>query len=389
MSKENRKSAKPQSSLYYNPVKIFHGRGCRAEAVPLLLGKRILVVTTERGKKQFQDDPVLGKLSEESLISWVDGITQNPELQDIQKEINKIHLNSEFDFVVGFGGGSAMDASKAINLAISIPEEIRDLRELIARPDLHGLAPRTKQLMFPTTSGTGSEVTPFATIWDGLKKSKLSLASEYLFPNSAYVDPDLTSSLPFDSTLNTSLDALNQAMESIWNKRATTFSLAMATRSVLLGVQGMRCLAEGNLDMTTRELLSEASVLAGLAISQTRTALCHSISYPMTTHFNVPHGLACAFTMKAVMENNLLKEDGRFANLSLQLTGRHDENALLEVFTEILDSLMVNQRVKDQIPDLKSLLDLKAEMISPDRSQNNLNSDFSLDEIIEKSWNGV
>lgn len=389
MSNEYGMSTKPQSSLYYNPVKIFHGRGCRAEAVPMLLGKTILVVTTERGKKQFQDDPVLGKLSEESLISWVDSIRQNPELQDIQNEINKIQLSSEFDFVIGFGGGSAMDASKAINLAISLPEKSRDLRELIARPDLHDSAPKTKQLMFPTTSGTGSEVTPFATIWDGLNKSKLSLASQYLFPNSAFVDPELTSSLPFDSTLNTSLDALNQAMESVWNKRATTFSLALATRSVLLSVHGIRSLAEGNLDVKTRESLSEASVLAGLAISQTRTALCHSISYPMTTYFNVPHGLACAFTMIAVMENNLLKEDGRFANLSLQLTGRHDANALLEVFTEVLDSLMVNQRVKELIPDLNSLLDLKAEMISPDRSQNNLNSNFELDEIIEKSWNGV
>ena len=387
MIHEHRGSKQSQSTFFHNPVKIYHGPGCRAEAVPLLAGKKILVVTTERGKKQFQNDPVLGKLSEGPLISWVDSIRENPELHDLQNAINNIQLNTELDFVVGFGGGSAMDASKAINLAISLPVESRDLRELIARPGLHSLVPRTKQLMFPTTSGTGSEVTPFATIWDRLNKSKLSLASEYLFPHSAFVDPELTSTLPFDSTLNTSLDALNQAMESMWNKRATTFSLALATRSALLGFHGLRSLAEGKLDTQTRELLSEASVLAGLAISQTRTALCHSISYPMTTHFNVPHGLACAFTMKAVMENNLLKEDGRFADLALHLTGRRDENALLQELTEILDSLMVNQKVKELIPDLQSLLDLKAEMMSPERSENNLNSNFALHEIIEKSWN--
>ena len=389
MSIAHRKSSNTEPGAYHNPVKIIHGRGCRTEAMPLLEGKKILVVSSERGKTQFLEDSILRGLSEKSSISWVDNIMQNPGLQDIQDAINKIPLESEFDFVVGFGGGSSMDASKAINLAISISEEHRNLTELIARPELHILARRTKHLMFPTTSGTGSEVTPFATLWNDVDKSKLSLASHNLFPDIAYVDPELTFGLPFDLTVNTSLDALNQAMESIWNRRATTFSLAAATRSALLGVQGVKSLAEGNLEFKVRELLSEASVLAGLAISQTRTALCHSISYPLTAHFNVPHGLACAFTMKAVMENNLLEEDGRFANLSRQLTGTPDTNELLGVFSQILHSLKVNQKVKEFIPDMQSLLDLKTEMLSPNRSQNNLNSNFSLDEIIEKSWKDV
>ena len=95
--------------------------------------------------------------------------------------------------------------------------------------------------------------------------------------------------LPEKDTLYTGLDAVNQAIESIWNKNATTFSINLATRSLKLGFETLPSLMSGNGCSTKRDAMSECSLLAGLAISQTRTALCHSISYPLTLHTSMCH----------------------------------------------------------------------------------------------------
>ena len=103
---------------------------------------------------------------------------------------------------------------------------------------------------------------------------------------------------------------------------------------------------EGKGDTVERDQMAEASLLAGLAISHTRTALCHSISYPLTAHFGIPHGLACAFTMPAVCKLNLTADDGRFTSLAQALTGKSEPQALYDIFVELNEKLAVAQQVK-------------------------------------------
>jgi alcohol dehydrogenase len=152
----------------------------------------------------------------------------------------------------------------------------------------------------PSTSGTGAEVTPFATIWDNAQRVKRSLSGDFLYPQTALVDPELTLSLPWTTTLYCGLDAISHALESLWNRNATPVSVLLANEALRLASKALPALEEdlGNVDL--RENMQRASLLAGLAISQNRTAIAHAISYPFTLRFGVPHGLACSFTLQAV-----------------------------------------------------------------------------------------
>ena len=187
------------------------------------------------------------------------------------------------------------------------------------------------------------------------------------------MDPALTDALPSEVTLSTGLDAINQAAESIWNKNATQVTLELAIRALQVGFAALPRLVEGQGGTFERDQMAECSLLAGLAISQTRTALCHAMSYPLTLHFGVPHGLACAFTMQAVLKRNLAADDGRFQRVAERLvgTGARPE-ALLGPFSDLCARMRVAASVRKYIPDRTDLIALAGEMSASDRAANNL-----------------
>ena len=371
---------------FHNPVRLQVGRGCR-QALLASLPERLLVVTTQRGRRQLAADGVLGALAHNPQVLWVDSVTENPGLAYLQAEIDRLKP-CRFDAVLAFGGGSAMDASKVLNVALSPTCQPHSLEALLRDAALHAGAQPRPLFAVPTTAGTGSEVTPFATVWDHQQKKKLSLAGPAMFPTSAWVDAALTDSVPLEVTVSTGLDAINQAAESIWNKNANPITLGYACRALQLGLSALPQLAKGEGGTLAREQMAEASLLAGLAISHTRTALCHSISYPLTAHFGVPHGLACAFTMPAVLRHNLLAEDGRFAWVAQVLTGSAQSSALLECFESLHQALGVRERVRAYLPDLPALLTLQNQMLTPGRAGNNLHTVESLEPILRQSWQG-
>lgn len=370
---------------YFNPVKIHLGRDCRQQLVAELTGLNLLIVTSQRGKKQFSEDEFLQKILSNNQVTWLADIKENPDLADIQQQINSLHLQ-HLQAIIAFGGGSAMDAAKSIRLGLATQGQ-HSLAELIEQPELHKKAQQIPLYALPTTAGTGSEVTPFATVWNHAKKQKLSLSSEAIFPTAAYVDAALTDSLPSQVTLSTGLDAINQAAESIWNKNATPLTFAYATRALKLSLAALPELVKGTGNQTNRrDNLAEASLLAGLAISQTRTALCHSISYPLTAHFGVPHGLACAFTMPAVLRYNLSNDDGRFTKLAEDLTGTPNLENLIEYFDKLHNELGIKSLVKNYIPNFDTMLSLKSQMYNPERSNNNLRETSNLNTILSFAW---
>ena len=371
---------------FYNPVKIFAGRGSRAQLANQLKGKTLLIVTTKRGRTQFSDDLILSEVIKTNRVTWVDSVKENPGLTDLQADINHLK-NSRFEAIVAFGGGSAMDAAKALRMGLAIKGKYT-LAELLENPILHKSAKQVPLYALSTTAGTGSEVTPFATVWNHETKKKLSLADDSVFPSVAIVDAELTDIAPINVTISTGLDAINQAAESIWNKNANGITLALATRALKLGLAALPLLAEGKGGKAERAQMSEASLLAGLAISHTRTALCHSISYPLTAHFDVPHGLACAFTMPEVCKLNLSTDDGRFIELAQALTGKAEPKLLYDVFSELNRKLHVAKQVRAYITELDDLLALQSEMHNPSRAVNNLAvlEEGSLEEILSKAW---
>lgn len=353
---------------FHNPVAVKFGAGCALVGVGKLPYRRMLLVTTagmtRRGAVQG-----LREVCNGAIAAVHDGVVPNPEMS-VLDALAVRYRSGGFDALVALGGGSALDTAKILNVLLSAPTTFTLRAHFIEGKPIPE-APALPVIAIPTTAGTGSEVTPFATVWDASAGRKYSLAHPRMFPALALLDPDLTRDLPWEVTLATGLDALCQAFESIWNRNANPITVGFAMRSVRLAWPALQ---EGRALMASpmlRAELMEASLLAGLAISHTRTALCHSMSYPITARFGLPHGLACAFTMPAVLRLNAAADDGRLAALAAQ-----QGFASMPQFAAALESLLTTcgldgflaaygltaERVRALVP----------EMYHPDRADNNL-----------------
>jgi len=351
---------------FSNPVQVMFGRGIRSQLAELVAHKAVLAVSTPRGRRQMEADPILGEIA--STFVWSEKVTANPGLRDIQEAAGEL-AGENVDVVVAFGGGSAMDFAKGIAALLRPGSDGTDLRQLIATPGLLDTSPPLPIIALPTTSGTGSEVTPFATVWDHENKKKLSLAHPSLFSVSALVDPELTDGLPADATFSSGLDALNQAFESVWNKNSSPVTIGFAARAISLAIPALRQLAADLGDTSARDALSEASLLAGLCISQTRTALCHSMSYPLTAHFGISHGYACAFSMPEVfaLAHEFMPE--LFAPV-IAHTGHTSTDELLDDVRSLVAQLGVVRVVTEATTSVDDLLALTGDMFTPGRSDN-------------------
>lgn len=262
-----------------------------------------------------------------------------------------------------------MDSAKAISAMMACRREGVGLREIISQPSILDRLSCPPVHCIPTTAGTGAEVTPFATVWDYEAQRKLSLLHPALYPATAIVDPELTMGLPEDVTLATGLDALNQAFESVWNRNASPYTLRLAGLAIEKGMRALAILGSDLRNADGRSGMAEASLLAGLCISQTRTAICHSISYPLTAHFQLPHGIACAFTMKAVVGLLVAERPDVFDQLA-PLAGYENPASLILDLESILSLNSVRQQweaVRSAPDAVKALV---GEMSTPGRSDN-------------------
>lgn len=376
---------------HYNPVRFRFGRGCRSSLKEILEEQRVLIVCSPRGRKQLESDSLLGQAicSVKSLI-WMDSVETNPDLnrlQDLINDLQDLHL----DCIVAFGGGSAIDSAKAFSLALSPPARHHSLRKLLDEVASLPMGIALPLYVIPTTAGTGSEVTPYATVWDHSERRKLSLAGQAVYPHTAIVDSELSDNVPYEVTLNTGLDAINQAAESIWNRNMTPMSEMLAHKALKKGMVALPRLLKDLKNPNLRDTMAEVSLIAGLAISQTRTSLCHAISYPLTAHFGIPHGLACAFTMPAVLIHNQRADDGRFSRLESILNSNMENDGfkrLAKRFEELNSMLLVASKIRSVIGNLDVLLSLKNEMFTPGRVDNGLTNitNDSLDKILQLSW---
>ena len=306
-------------------------------------------------------------------VVWVDAVETNPDLNRLQ-DLALDLLDVQVDCVVALGGGSAIDAAKVFALALSPTARHYTLRELLSAVVDLPLGVSIPLYALPTTAGTGSELTPYATVWDHAERRKLSLAGPAVYPHTAFVDSELSDTVSYSSTLNTGLDAINQAAESIWNHNITPMSEMLAHRALKLGMKALPRLLDDLGNSSLRDIMAEASLLAGMAISQTRTSICHSISYPLTAHFGVPHGLACAFTMPAVLRRHLDVDDGRFKRLAKVLLSNEPLklDTLAQHFDVLNQRLNVAEQVRKMVGSLEAVIALREEMNTPGRVDNSL-----------------
>ena len=302
---------------YHNPVAITFGAGTLEKLPGLVAGRRTVLVTFPEAAgfgltRRIQD--LLGA----NLIAIEPDTVPNPDIASLTGMYERFWTQyADAELIVAVGGGSALDTAKA--LMVGTPSgQVSELVALLAtgKPFMPA---RVKPLItVPTTAGTGSEVTPWATIWDrtpGAQK-KYSLHLAQTWPEAALVDPELTLSLPAGPTLAAGLDALSHALESIWNVNANPISDTHAVSAAREVLAALPLLMKDLKNPALRARMSLAALKAGLAFSNTKTALAHSISYDMTMYHGLPHGIACSFTLPMVLGRATGKDPQRDAVLA-------------------------------------------------------------------------
>ena len=286
---------------YRNPVEVKFGAGVFDSLGTLLAGRTYCLVTYDEanGGGVFADLARRVVAMAGTPAVTVRNIGPNPDFIGLTESC-RTYASSErpIEAIVALGGGSVMDAAKVLAAASGDFDRVRRHLETGKGGEELG---RTPIIAIPTTAGTGSEVTSWATVWDTGAMKKYSLARETLYPETALVDPLLTTGLPRAVTISTGLDALSHALESLWNVNANPVSGALAEVAAREVLDALPLLADDLRNEALRTRLARASLFAGLAFSNTRTALAHALSYHLTLHHGVPHGIACSFSLPLVM----------------------------------------------------------------------------------------
>ena len=294
-----------------NLLKIIQGVDSCQKIDDFLSYKKILLVTSKGNLKRGLVDFLINK---NNNVEWIIiEISSNPDLDGLDKISNNLQ-NKNIEAVVGLGGGSAMDAAKILSNLLCQSDSSR-LNEWFRNGQKVILTNSLPLICIPTTIGSGAEITPFATIWDVSHGKKYSLDGITLRPNIAILDPGLTFTVPWDQTLFGVLDTVSHSLETLWNKNSTIESRINAITSLNIININYEELKKFPFRLDLRGEIMKASFMAGLAISVNRTALAHSISYPLTAKFQVPHGLACSFTLNSIYNFLLLKNASLFKDV--------------------------------------------------------------------------
>lgn len=288
---------------YHNPVKIHFGVKW-LEAVENLAQRlkdtKFLLITSQGFSKRGLSAQIQNVLAKQ-LAGIVDEIAPNPQIKHLQSIKAKL---CDFDAIIALGGGSVIDSAKFLSV------------DSVFENDNFKIKSQPKKLFaFATTSGTSSELTHWATLWDNDAFVKHSLSDAILYPKEAFYDANLTLSLPRQTTIYTALDALSHSFESIWNNNANPISTHYALMAIEIILRDLVELSQNLHSLKLRSNLMLASIYAGLAFSNTQTALAHALSYPLTMRFGTPHGLACSFSLPLLLEC-LPRKSHAFALLS-------------------------------------------------------------------------
>jgi alcohol dehydrogenase len=355
--------------IFDNPVAVYSGDE-GVETLAALLAHRDYLLVTSAGWPQ-REVPRRIAAACGAPVAVIDTIRENPALAELTAlEPVTAPLQGRPLAIVALGGGSVIDAAKAVAVALAPEGGMGTVEKTVlgtdALPDVLSLPPL---YCLPTTAGTGSEVTRTATVWDRESGAKYSLADDRLYPTAAVLDPALTASAPPALTLATALDALSHAMEAVWNVNHNPVSDAFATAAIARVKRNLpRAVAQP--DLGVRRELQHAALLAGLAISSTRTALAHSISYPLTARFGLRHGLAVSFTLPDVAAYNLVTHPGRIQSIAEAFGVRTGEE-LPDALRAWLSALGVYQEVRRHI-DVRRVGELGLGIITPGRADNNI-----------------
>lgn len=353
---------------YDNPVKVDFGVGAFERIANLVAGRPYVLVTY--GEPYF--DGLSKNLAERAgpPASIINNIVPNPDFAPLRLSCSQFsELATDDTVIVALGGGSVMDTAKVLASGRNGFTPVQKFLETgQGGEDLTDIP----IIAVPTTAGTGSEVTHWATVWDVTAQKKYSLARPCLYPEHAVIDPELTLGLPRDLTISTGLDAISHALESLWNHNGNPVSANHAVFAATEMMAVLPLLADdlGNLELRSRA--ARACLFSGLAFSNTKTALAHSVSYPITLKYNVVHGLACSFSLPMVMASVIGEDPDCDRNLA-RIFG-DDLQVGVTRLDAFLNELGVSTRAADYGVQQDEWRDLLTSALAGERGRNFIGS---------------
>jgi len=333
------------------PANVTFGPGALAKLPELIagLGGRAVVVSDPGIAKAGILDRVLGLLDGAGVTAEpYPHVEPNPSVETVHAAAD-LFRRARAGFVIGVGGGSAMDVAKVVSALIAHGGTVHDYEGIGKIP-----GPGVPCVAIPTTAGTGSEVTIFSVITDRTRKFKMTIGSIHTVPQVALCDPALTASMPQPLTAATGMDALTHAIESYTNTVHHPIASTLALEAMRLIGRSLRTAfsSGGNLQARTEMLL--ASTMAAMAFTRTRLGNVHAMSHPLGAHFDVPHGVANAVLLPTVMAWNMVACYDTYPQVAAALgerveglSAREASEAAVEAVRRLARDVQIPERLRD------------------------------------------
>lgn len=311
-------------------------------------------------------DDFIYYLKKKGNFRLVDNIEPNPSINSIK---NFLRNNPEdYDNIFAFGGGSVIDFAKIFKIKSILDHEIFLINKKSSQSHTK------KPLMFavPSTCGTGSESTGFATVWDFENKKKISLEHLSMVPNKVILSSSLLETLGDNNLIFPILDALTHCYDSIWNKNSNEALRGLSFRVARTINKNFFKALNSESNSYAKKRLLFSSWAAGQIISRTKTSICHAISYPLTLSYKVPHGLAVSFTLAKLLN--------KYRN---EITFESFHNEVISDSLFILKSLPF-EKLLDNYLTYDELLSLASQMNEPTRLNNFIFHDYKIRDLITR-----
>lgn len=281
---------------------VWYGDGAVSALSNLLdpaIYKSIVMVTGPTLHREEIDRPVLELLEASGIPFSVFYKTEADPSVETVRAIADLCIEKQADLIVAFGGGSPMDAAKAASILAVFGQEISDYEGSGKVPgDVLPI------IAIPSTAGTGSEATSFAVITDSSRKAKMTVASPYLIPAAVILDPQFLSEVPQKTAAYCGMDALIHALESYLSRAADPVSLAFSKEALSTIGGSIEAYVQNRSDLKAALEMLIGSYLAGRAFNRARLGNVHALSHPLSAYFHLPHGMANAILLPAVLEFN-------------------------------------------------------------------------------------
>jgi len=378
---------------FRTPEKIYFKKGCMPVALNELKNgmgkKRAFIVTDKFLYKNGYLKPVTDKLEELGITyTCFYDVAPDPTLA-CAIEGTKAMTSFEPDVIIAFGGGSAMDAGKIMWIMYEHPEvdfQEMAMRFMDIRKRVYTFPKMGEKAYFvaiPTSSGTGSEVTPFAVITDEKTGVKYPLADYELLPDMAIIDTDNMMSQPPALTAASGIDAMTHALEAYASMMATDFTDGLALKALKLIFRYLPVAYKDGTNVEAREKMAHASTIAGMAFANAFLGVCHSMAHKLGSFHHLPHGIANALLINEVMKfniserpvkmgifpqyeyPNILERYVEVANF-IGISGKDDMdtfNKLLEAIDKLKESVGIKKTIRDYGVDEKAFLETLDEMV--------------------------